>query len=102
MLEQVQFELASRHRFEEVRSSIPGRCFPVGFSYCRTTLDSLVLFLGYNGGRMVCTPLLLRRVKAEWYIVAPETSTLPKVNWLATGAILLEGQLQKHNRDPTV
>jgi hypothetical protein len=74
MLEQVQFELASRHRFEEVRSSIPGRCFPEG----------------------------LRRVKAEWYIVAPETSTLPKVNWLATGALPLEGQLQKHNRDLTV
>ena len=32
---------------------------------------------------MVCTPRLLRRVKAEWYIVAPETSMLPKVNWLA-------------------
>jgi hypothetical protein len=27
---------------------------------------------------------------------------LPKVNWLATGALLLEGQLQKNNRDPTV
>ena len=27
---------------------------------------------------------------------------LPKVNWLATGVLLLEGQLQKNNRDPSV
>src|ERR1039458_7318387 len=97
-LERVRFALATRHHLEAVQPSIPGRCFPVGSWCCRTTLNSLVLFLVCSDGRMVCTPRLLRRVKAEWYIVAPETSMLPKVNWLATGALLLEGQLQKNNR----
>src|ERR1019366_6880222 len=41
-LERVQFELAIRRRFEGVRCSTPGRCFPVSFSCCRTTLYSLV------------------------------------------------------------
>ena len=41
-LEQGLFEVATRHRFEEVRSPNPGRYFPVVFSCCRTTLDSLV------------------------------------------------------------
>ena len=45
-LEQGQFELATRHRLEEVGSSTPGRCFRVSFSCCRTTLDSLVSVLG--------------------------------------------------------
>ena len=45
-LERVQFELATRHRFEELRSSTPERCFPVSFSCCRATLDSLVSVLG--------------------------------------------------------
>src|ERR1017187_5411915 len=85
-LEPGPFGIATPHRFEAVRSSIPGRCFPVGSWCCRTTLDSLVPFLVYSDGRMVCTPRLLRRVKAECYIVAPGSTTLPKVNWLAMGA----------------
>ena len=35
----------NRSPVEELRSSTPGRCFPVGFSCCRTTLDSLVSVL---------------------------------------------------------
>src|ERR1019366_2508062 len=106
-LEPGPFGIATPHRFEAVRSSILGRCFPVGSWCCRTTLNSLVLFLVCSDGRMVCTPRLLRRVKAEWYIVAPKSTTLPKVNWLAMGASQMSVigiQLLSHGlsvRDPS-